>query len=180
MRTPGFLDGRFIEREALAVRGPGRRTEAITLFGSHLAEPCPICPNHIDTELLGMLPAKGGIVPTPIGIAIGRKCQPLPIRRPRRPKKSIRLGWIPLNFRRSCEIAEPAGLDIKRPDIRLVSRARRYESDARTIRGKDPSIVHGRVVRQSLDSGTIRARAINIRLSKPVALRREDDPLSVG
>jgi hypothetical protein len=80
-----------------------------------------------------MLPSFAAVMATPVGVAVGRKGEPLAVRRPRRPEESVGAAWVALHVWSTREIAHIAAPQFEEPNICSVPIARRDEGETRSI-----------------------------------------------
>ena len=144
------------------------------------AEALAIGADHIDAELLRVLPAVAAAVAAPVGVAVGREGEPLAVGRPCRPEEAVGAGGIALHLFGASQVAHLAALEIEHPDVGAIAVAGRDESETRAVGREHGRILDGRAGDHRLDAGAVEARAEHIRLPGAVALRRKHHALAVG
>ena len=116
---PRLLDGKLVEDDALPIGRPLRRSRAYArLRVRDQAQATAACSNHIDRQLLDMLPAS--LTSPPLGIAVGGEREPSAVGRPRWPEEAAGFAGIARNAGLPCHIANLLRLEIEDPDVRLV------------------------------------------------------------
>ncbi len=83
-----------------------------------------------------------------------------------------------MQSRHARKISRLSGFDIQDPDVARSADARRDECQLIVVRRKRRLIIKSIVVRQPLESGTVRVDSVNI--CRAVALGRKYDPFAIG
>src|SRR5688572_19679355 len=126
------------------------------------AEAFAIGADHIDAELLCMLPTVAAAMAAPIGVAIGREREPLAVGRPRRPEEAVGPGGIALHLFGAGQVAHLAALEIEYPDVGAIAVARRNKSETRAVRREHGRILDCRAGNERLDTSAVEARAEHV------------------
>ena len=179
-RAPRRLGGQLVEDDALAVRRPFGRAEAIARLGRDLAQAGAVRLDDVDAEFLGMLPAVAVVMPAPFGVAIAGEGDPLAVGRPGWPEIAIGLAVRALDGADAGQLAGAARGDIERPDVGAIAVARRDEGERAAIGGQDTGIVHRRAGDERGDTAAVGLGAKHVGLAVAVALRGEHHPVALG
>ena len=127
-----------------------------------------------------MLPPGRIVMAAPGRISVAGEGDPLAVRRPLRPEETMRHVKVALDLGLVGQIGQRLGFKVEHPDVGLKPVARRDEGNLFAVRGEGRCVIHGWPDHQRLDTGSVDAGAINIRLPVAVALRGEHHPLAVG